>query len=213
MQVTECQVFQLSTKFAHTQPMRYGSIDIHRLLSDKFSLVSAQVLQRAHVMQPIRKFDEHHAHVINHRQEHLANVFRLLLLTRDIADLGNFGESIHQVSNLFAEILTDCLEVDKGVLHDVMQQTSCHRHFVQIHFGKDVGNLEWVNEVGFTRRSFLPLVFACGEEISAADQIEVGLWVIMTYTLYDFFNSNHPNARPGTAGKVSLMGRKIDYNK
>ena len=59
--------------------MRNRREDLHRFFRNTFALLGTQILKRAHVVQSIGKLDEHDAHVVNHRQQHLADVFRLLV--------------------------------------------------------------------------------------------------------------------------------------
>ena len=50
------------------------------------------MIERAHVMNPVRQFDENYSHILPHRQQHLAKVFRLLFLAAAKirpAELGN----------------------------------------------------------------------------------------------------------------------------
>ena len=78
----EGEVFKFAAQVAHPEPVRDGREDIHRFLRDALALFRLQELQRAHVVQAVGEFDEHDAHVVNHRQQHLADVFSLLLFAR-----------------------------------------------------------------------------------------------------------------------------------
>jgi len=68
----------------------------------------AKIFQRAHVVQPVGKFDEHHADVVDHCQDHLADVFRLtFFLTRGHIDLVDLVTPSTMFANLLAELALD----------------------------------------------------------------------------------------------------------
>ena len=73
--------------------MRNRRINIHGFLGNAPAFFGAEVLQRAHVMQTIGELDQHHAHIVDHRQQHLAHVLRLLLFAGDVADLSDLGQA------------------------------------------------------------------------------------------------------------------------
>jgi hypothetical protein len=58
-------------------------------------------------VQAISQLDQHHAHVVNHGEQHLANIFGLLLFSAELADVGYLGEAFNQVRNFFAEIIAN----------------------------------------------------------------------------------------------------------
>ena len=64
-----------------------------------------------HVVQAVGKLDEHHAHVVHHGQEHLAQALGFLILEvpaahlAELADLTQLGHPIHQTGYLVAELL------------------------------------------------------------------------------------------------------------
>jgi hypothetical protein len=77
--VLETQVFQFAANLAHAQPVRDGSIDVEGLSRDFLLAIRVEMLERAHVVQPVRKFDQDDANVVDHGQHHLAEVLRLRL--------------------------------------------------------------------------------------------------------------------------------------
>ena len=79
VQVLEGEVFQLAAQFTHAETVRDGRVDVHRFLRDALALFRLEVLQRPHVVQTVGEFDEDDANIVDHRQQHLAHVFGLLL--------------------------------------------------------------------------------------------------------------------------------------
>ena len=81
--------------------------NVQRLARDLLLLLRLQVLERAHVVQAIGKLDDHHADVGHHRQQHLANVFGLVVLAGRELDLVELCNSFDDVRYLFVEALGD----------------------------------------------------------------------------------------------------------
>src|SRR5215207_7177331 len=78
VQVLEGEVFQLGAQAPHAEAVRDGREDVERLLRDAAALLRLEVLERAHVVEPVGQLDEDDAHVVHHREEHLADVLGLL---------------------------------------------------------------------------------------------------------------------------------------
>ena len=66
---------------------------------------SAKMLQRAHIVQPVGQLDDDDANVRHHRQQHLANVFRLAVFAIGELDLVDLGDAFDDVRHLLAELL------------------------------------------------------------------------------------------------------------
>jgi len=65
------------------RPVRQRRVDVQRLLRDALLRVGTHVLQRAHVVRAVGQFDQDDPDVLGHRDQHLAEVLRLLLLDAD----------------------------------------------------------------------------------------------------------------------------------
>ena len=122
-------------------------------------------------MQPIGEFYQHDAHVVDHRQEHLANVFRLLLFTRDIAYVSDLRQTFDQVGNFITEIIANGVGVGERVFNHVVQQTRRNRDSVEPHVSENVRYLEGMHQIRFARRAFLSAMLACRKQICPPQQI------------------------------------------
>jgi hypothetical protein len=118
------------------------------------------VLERAHVVQAVCEFDEDDAHVVHHREEHLAHVLGLLLLARLVAYLRDLCQAVDQVRDLFAEGVAYHVELDERVFDHVVQEPRGDGDLVEFHVGEYVRDFERVDEVGLARGARLPLVVA-----------------------------------------------------
>ena len=76
----EAEVLELPLELPDAQPLGERGVDLGGLAGDALLLLDRQGAQGAHVVEPVGELDEHHADVLRHGQEHLADVLRLLLL-------------------------------------------------------------------------------------------------------------------------------------
>ena len=129
-----------------------------------------QVLQGAHIVQPVGQLDQHHAHIRDHGQQHLAHIFRLAVLAIGKLDLVDIGDAFDDVRHLLAEAGLNLLIGGGRVLNRVVQQAGGDRGRVHLHLRQHLGHLERMNNVGFARGPHLPLMMADAELPRLADQ-------------------------------------------
>ncbi len=95
------------------------------------------------------------------------------------------------VGNFGPEELGDTLRGGQRVFHDVVEQTSRHRHDVQFHVGQKIGDFERVHEVGLAGMTDLPLVFQGRKDVRPPKQLEVGLGAVAPHFLEQRLETNH----------------------
>ena len=149
------------------------------------------MLERAHVVEAVGEFHQYDAHVVNHRQKHLADVLGLLLFARLVADLRNLREAVNQVRYLFAERLAYDFRLDERVLDDVVEESGCDGDFVESHVGEYVCDFERVDEVRLTTGARLPLVVERGEKVGPPQHVQIGLRVVAPDLLDYLLDANH----------------------
>ncbi len=81
-EVLERQLLELVLDLAHPEPVGDRRVDVARLLRDLDATLLRQVMQRAHVVETIGELDQDDADVVDHREQHLAEVLRLPLFAR-----------------------------------------------------------------------------------------------------------------------------------
>ena len=101
-----------------------------------------QVMERPHVVEPIRELHQDDADVIHHRQQHLAEVLSLALLAGRERNGADLRDALDDVRDLGAEELGDAFRGRQGVLDDVVQEAGGDRHDVELHVGEEVGHLQ-----------------------------------------------------------------------
>jgi hypothetical protein len=80
LEVAKCEFLELVLDLAHPEPVRDGRIDVARLLGNADPPFLRQMMERPHVVEPVREFDQDHPDVVDHGQEHLAEALGLPLL-------------------------------------------------------------------------------------------------------------------------------------
>ena len=105
LNVDEGEIFQFAAHFTHAEAVRDRRVDIQRFARDPLAAFQRQRTERAHVVQPVRQFDDDDADVLDHRQEHLAIVLGLSVFGGIKVDLTELGDAIHAGGDFFAELL------------------------------------------------------------------------------------------------------------
>src|SRR5271163_421184 len=77
LEIAEGEVFEFAADQAHAQAVGDGRVDIERFAGDALLALGREIFERAHVVQAVGEFDHHHADVVDHGEEHLADVFGL----------------------------------------------------------------------------------------------------------------------------------------
>ena len=173
IEMLERQVFQLPLDVCQTEAVCERGIDVQRLPCQALLLLLRQVLQRAHVVEPVGKLDEHDADVIDHRQEHLAVILRLrhLMALEDVRDLRC---PVNDLCNGVSELLADVLDLVLSVFGNVMEQCSCHGDVIQRDFfGDDLGDFVGMVKEGLARGTHVMTVGIKAEFKGAADKVGV----------------------------------------
>ena len=110
LQLLERQRLHLVHDLVHADPLGERGVDIHRLLGDAAALVLARdVVERAHVVQPVGELDEQHADVVAQREQELAQILRGALIFRLRLDLAELGHPVDQPRDIGAEQFLDLL--------------------------------------------------------------------------------------------------------
>ena len=129
LQIAEAQILQFPFDLPDAQPVGKRSENFQSLSGNPSPLVVRLPLQRAHIVQPVGQFDQHHPHIFHHRQKHLAQGFSLLVghAVTHIAQLFDAVElrhPIHQIGDLRVEVGTQIIQSIFGIVfHHIVKQT------------------------------------------------------------------------------------------
>ena len=121
-------------------------------------------------MQPVGELDEDDPEVLRHRDHHLADVLRLLLLVGPQGYPAQLRDAVDQAGDLRAELPFDLVRGQVGVLHRVVEERRGDRLGVQLEVGEDRRHLEGVVDVVLARQPVLAVVGGRGPIKRLPDQ-------------------------------------------
>ena len=172
--VAEGKVFELAAQFAHAEAVRERSVTCRAFRGRCADLLfGLQVLERAHVVQAVGELDDDDANVSDHREQHLADVFGLVVFAVGELDFVELGDAFDDVRDLLAEALGDVGGCDVGVFDGVVQQAGGDGGGVHFELGKNLRDFQWMDDVGFAGRALLVGVMLHGEDPRPADEVQV----------------------------------------
>jgi hypothetical protein len=145
--VAEGEVFELAAQLAHAETVRERRIHFQRFAGDALLLLEPQVLECAHVVQAVGELDDDHAEVGDHGQQHLADVFGLVIFAVGELDLVELGDAFDDVGDLLAEAFGDVGGGDVGVFDRVVEQTGGDGGGVHLELGENLADSERVADV------------------------------------------------------------------
>ena len=173
LEVLERQLLELVLDLAHPEPVGDRRVDVARLLRDLEPALLGQVVQRPHVVEPVGQLDEDHADVVDHRQQHLAEVLGLPLLARRELDRAELGHALDHVGHVRSEQLLNALDRRLRVFDDVVEEAGRDGHDVELHVREEVRHLERVDQVRLPGVADLSLVLEGGEDVRPPQQLDV----------------------------------------
>jgi hypothetical protein len=167
--------------------MSYRGVNLQRLACDILLAVACQMGQRAHVVQTVGKLDQHDADVARHRDDHLAEVLRLLLGAAGKCDFRNLGNAVNQRRDLGSEQLAQLVDRRDRVLDHVVQQAGDDRGQVEPELRDNHRDVERMGDVGLARFARLLGVHPRRVLVGAANQVSVGLRIVRLDQTNQFF--------------------------
>ena len=216
-QILKGEVFEVLLDPADAEAVGEGRVDVERLLRDALLLLRDHVLQSAHVVRAVGQLDENHANVARHGDDHLAEVFGLLLFLGDVGgQLGELGDAVDELGHLGAEQVGDVIHCRQRVFDRVVQQAGDDRRLVELELRQDAGHLERVDEVGLARLAHLPLMDLGAVDVSLLDDVEVGVGIVLLDPVENVVEPEHgaPRALKGSeCGPLCLGPRGLSRQK
>ena len=173
VEVAEGQVFELAAHLAHAQAVGDGGVDIHGLARHAQPLFGRESFQRAHVVEPVGKLHQHHADVLDHGEEHLAEIFGLLLFARGELDAADFRHSLDDARDFRPELLPHALDGGGRVLHYVVEHPARQAHHVELHLRQHVRHFQGVRDERLARQALLRPVLGQRKLVRATQQRQV----------------------------------------
>jgi hypothetical protein len=149
LQVAKSEVLQFSTDESHTKSVGNWSVDIDGLAGDALLALGFEKLERAHIVETVGELDHHDPNVVDHREQHLANIFGLARFGREEIETADFRGAFDEARDLWAEHLRNTVERNFRILDDIMKERGGERGCVELHVGENMGHFERMREIGF----------------------------------------------------------------
>ena len=191
LEVAERQLLELVLHLAHPEAVGDRRVDVARLLRDLDAALLGQVAERPHVVQAVGELDEDDADVVDHRQQHLAEVLGLPLLARRERDGADLGHALDDVGDFGAEQLLDALDGRQRVFDDVVEEAGGDGDGVELHVGEEVGDGEGMDQVGLARMADLSPVLEGREDVGPPEQLDVGVRAVGPDFFEEILEANH----------------------
>ena len=169
----ERQVLELGLDAGHAEPVGQRRVDLAGLERDAAPPLRRQVLERAHVVQPVAELDDDDARVFRDRQQQLPVVLDLLLGARAEGEAGDLGQPVHDAGDLAAELPGDVLGADVGILDHVVQQRRGDGGAVEQLLRENERDRDGVGDEVFARHPLLSPMGGRAEAERPLDQIEI----------------------------------------
>ena len=100
----EREILELPLERVDPEPVRERRVDLERLLRLLHLLLLAEVLDRAHVVEPVGELDQDDPDVLGHRHDHLPVVLGLRLLAARELDPRQLRDALDELGDLGAEL-------------------------------------------------------------------------------------------------------------
>ena len=146
-------------------------------------------------MQSVADFDENHSNIVAHGEQEFLEILSLCrsLVSKDSTT--DFGESVNDLGNLFAEDIADIFYGVVGIFHHIVQQGCTDAGRTESHFlAGYLSHGDRVHDIGFARKTAHSFVRLSGEVegfghniyLFAMSRAEVGVEQMLKGIAYQF---------------------------
>ena len=199
LQLGEGQILELVLDLVHAHALGERGINLHRLARDALAgRLVFQIVQRPHVVEPVRELHQQDADIVGHRQDQLAEILRLLGLVGLQFEARELGDAVDEPRDLRSEPLLDILERCERVLDRVVQQPGHDRRAVELHPRQDAGDLDRMGKVGIARGAQLRAMGLHRKDVSLVERVLVNRRVIGFDPLDELELAHHRRGRPNS---------------
>ena len=111
VEVLDTKIFKLLLDLLHTKAVCQGSVDLHRFKRSHTALVVGLDRKRTHIVQPIAKLDENNADILRHCEQHLAQIFDMLVLFILHLQRNDLSQSVYQNGDVLTKHFFNFLDI------------------------------------------------------------------------------------------------------
>ena len=190
-EVAQRQILKLGFDPPDSESARDRGVDVQRLGGDPLPLLLPEKVKCPHVVQPIGELDQDDPGVVGHRDDHLANVFRLVGFRGTELHTAQLGEAVDHPAHIPAEPPLQILVRDFGVLDHVVEEAASDGDDVELQIREDPGHLERMVQIGLARETDLSLMRLGGHHVGRAEQVEIGVGLVRADPVPNRLEPNH----------------------
>ena len=169
----EAEVLELELHGVQAEPLGERGVDVERLARDGAAPLGRHRADGAHVVQAVGELDEDDAQVAHHREQHLAERFRLRLLAALELDLVELGDAVDDLRDVRPEARRELVLGDRRVFDDVVQDRRHDGVGVDAQLREDLGGGHRMGDVGLARLASLSAVGLGAELGGEADALDL----------------------------------------
>ena len=151
IEVMEAQVFQLPFDIVNAEAVRERRVDFQRLPGDALLFFPPEYAESTHIMQAVRQFDDHHADILRHGEEHLTEVFKLLVFLVLVMELGEFRHAVYQEGHIVAKHHADVFQRIFRIFHHIMKKRGNDPLRVHFKLRQNVRHRQRMDDIGLAR--------------------------------------------------------------
>ena len=188
----EGQILQLVLQFAHADTLGKRAVNFERFAGDALALFPVpDVIERAHVVQPVGQLDQQDPQILRHGEQQLAEILRLPGFRTGNFELGQLGDAVDQLGDLRAEQVFDFRQGRAGIFDGIVEQRRDDRGAVQTIVGEDARDLDRMGEIGIAAGALLRTVRLHREHVSPVYRLLVGRRIVLLDGLDKFVLPHH----------------------
>ena len=173
LEIAEGEIFEFAADQAHAEAIGDGGVNIESLAGDALLAVGIEKFERAHIVEAVGELDHDDADVIDHGEQHFADVFGLASFGGEQIETADLGGAFDEAGDVGAEYFGDRGERNFGVFDDVVEQSGAERDDVELHVREEVRNFDGMREERLAGKAGLRFVLLGGEIVGAAEKVEV----------------------------------------
>ena len=173
--ILHAEVLQLALYGVEAKAVCQWHEEIYRLACNLYLLVAGHGTQRAHVVQTVGNLDDDDAHIVREREQHLAEVLRLLRGVV-LVDTRHLRQAIHHRGYLGCEDARYVFDRILRIFNHIVQQRRHHRLLAEAYLADtDYCHLNGVYDVWLTRAAAHTLMRLISQQEGTLDKLPVVL--------------------------------------
>ncbi len=148
VQIAKRQILQLPLELTNTQAMSQRRIDIGDFVGHLQALFPGRLAHLSQCTGALRDLDQGDAHVVDHGDQHLAQVFLLIVLGQPLAghllltDSRHGEHAVDQAGHFLTKAFLDTLDADPALPHGAIEHCRLKSFLIELEFAQDIRHLK-----------------------------------------------------------------------